>query len=394
MNRYYTPRSDRKRILSASVHEIHAMAALYALLVVHLSLSPYTGWRYLGASAFDYLSTPWIPPYQMVLWADIVMNVVGYIPLGLLLAMGLYPRVRGWLAIGLTVCVAGGGAACLEALQTFLPARVPSKMDLATNTLGALLGACVAAPVSRWLLETGRWQSVRSQWLEARSTLGLASMLVWLFSLLAPQPVPFAVGPWLGDIWLMLLEQPDWSGSHDALIDTLIDTLIHLETTATSLATLLSLLGAWSLALAQTRPYSPRFRLLLLLMAASLVCGWLGPQVMPLLQGEAFRDTAYLELESRLAISIAVLLGFLLALSAWSSQRLARLALVCIGVAWLCTAALPGYSAAVYWPGGDPVAKVWAHIVEAGSWVGSLWPGLAMYVAWQFSGFFSNSRQN
>ncbi len=389
MNQYYLPRAQYADTLKAGAQDIRAMAMLYALLVIHLSLYPYSDWRDLGVGALDYWTTPWIPPQQSILWGDILINVVGYIPLGILLAMGLYPRWTGLGAITVATALIASLACGLEAVQTFLPSRVPSKLDWLTNTAGGFLGAWMAHNVSRWLLETGAWQRVHRQWLEARSALGMVCLVLWLFGLLAPQAVPFVIGPWLGDMWWMAASHIGWYDDNSPLIDLLID----YEEAAALMGTSLFVLGAWSLGLAQTRPHSPRFRLLLPLIALTLLAGWLGPQTIPWMQGEPIRWLGDSDMAVRLSVMLSTLLAFMLAMSGWSTQRLARIALGCILLGWLCTALLPGYSAAVYVPGNDSITRVMGHISAASTWVATLWPALSLYVAWRLSNFSSNSGQ-
>jgi putative membrane protein len=59
------------------------LAQAYAALVVYASLYPFTGWRDQGIPSFAFLGSPW-PKY----WTgfDVAANVVGYAPLGFLLA--------------------------------------------------------------------------------------------------------------------------------------------------------------------------------------------------------------------------------------------------------------------------------------------------------------------
>jgi VanZ family protein len=114
-------------------------ASLYACVVIHLSLFPYSDWRNIGIGPFEFLFGPWIPVHQKVLWADVFINIGGYIPLGFLMLLGLNRQPRTFDKIA-TVLVCVLISFSLESLQTFLPSRVPSKMDLATNTIGAALG--------------------------------------------------------------------------------------------------------------------------------------------------------------------------------------------------------------------------------------------------------------
>ncbi|WP_430495017.1 VanZ family protein, partial [Burkholderia sp. BCCCDS18] len=108
--------------------------AAYAALVVYASLYPFDGWVSLGIRPFDYL---FAPMQRYVTAFDVVTNVVGYMPFGALAVLALHPRWRGvaatLIAAGLGVLLSGS----MEALQTYLPTRVASNLDLAANALGA-----------------------------------------------------------------------------------------------------------------------------------------------------------------------------------------------------------------------------------------------------------------
>src|SRR5665213_991184 len=113
-------------------------AGVYLALLIDASLYPFSGWRDKGIASFDYLWAPW-PAHALEF--DIVVNVLGYLPLGVLGVFALYPRIRGLFAV---LLVTGGAAilsALLEAIQTYLPTRVASNVDLATNFAGAVIGA-------------------------------------------------------------------------------------------------------------------------------------------------------------------------------------------------------------------------------------------------------------
>ena len=67
------------------------------------------------------------------LW-DAIRNVLLFLPVGFLFRVTQGSR-RGAILLGLAV------SACAEIVQLFMPARTPSGVDLATNTLGSWLGA-------------------------------------------------------------------------------------------------------------------------------------------------------------------------------------------------------------------------------------------------------------
>ena len=180
---------------------------IYAVLIVYASLYPFEGWRDQGIAPWAYLTTP-LPKY----WTqfDVVSNVLGYAPLGFLIALArLRLRLR-LSAVAVAVVLAGLLSLGLETLQSFLPMRVPSNLDALLNVLGALLGAVLA----RVLLAMGwleRWSRFRSQWFVPQSSGALALMATWPLALLFPAPVPFGLG--------QVLERLE-----DALAQWLLDT--------------------------------------------------------------------------------------------------------------------------------------------------------------------------
>lgn len=76
---------------------------------------------------------------------DFAVNVLVYMPLGILLALRLIPRSSmTWLAGSLRIVAIGSFfSLTLECLQTFVPARVPSWTDVATNTFGTACGVAI-----------------------------------------------------------------------------------------------------------------------------------------------------------------------------------------------------------------------------------------------------------
>ena len=68
------------------------LAAIYAVLIVFASLFPFSGWRAQGLEPWMFLAAPLPPPY----WTgfDVTSNLIGYAPLGFLLALALLRT--GW----------------------------------------------------------------------------------------------------------------------------------------------------------------------------------------------------------------------------------------------------------------------------------------------------------
>lgn len=183
----------------------------YVLLVIYASLHPFSGWRDKGVGAFAYL-TGGLPRY--ITGFDLTTNFAAYLPLGFLAMLALHPRLRGALALA-----AAGLAGCLlslalEALQSYLPSRIPSNLDLATNGLGAFAGAGLALRFGVGLLGSGRIYARRHRWFisGARYDFGLVLLALWLFTQLNPVTLLFGNGDLRG------LLEPAPAALHPALV--------------------------------------------------------------------------------------------------------------------------------------------------------------------------------
>ena len=116
---------------------VRYLAVAYALLVVYASLYPFGPWRQLAASPFTFLFEPWPRHYTA---ADVAVNVIGYLPLGLLITLSALARTASSWAAVIAMLAGTLLSLGLEALQSYLPQRVPSNLDLLSNGLGALVG--------------------------------------------------------------------------------------------------------------------------------------------------------------------------------------------------------------------------------------------------------------
>ena len=167
------------------------LAGLYAALIAYASLYPFVPWRVPGVPLLGFLTLPW-PRY----WTgfDLVANLLGYVPLGAIV-FGAWVRRGGQARAALAIALGAGiGLSfAMELLQNFLPNRVASNLDLATNALGTLLGAVLALWAHRRGL-VDRWQAARDRWFIGRSAGGIALLLLWPLGMLFPLPVPLAQG--------------------------------------------------------------------------------------------------------------------------------------------------------------------------------------------------------
>jgi VanZ family protein len=243
------------------------------MLVVYGSLYPFSGWRTLGIGPFAYLADP-LPQYLTAF--DVITNVLGYMPFGALVVLALYPRGRGAFAAGIAFIGGAMLSGTMEAVQTYLPTRVASNLDLAANALGGLLGAALTAPATSMLLDRGLLRRIRFMWFERDAAYMIGLSALWPFATMYPAPFLFAVGDVPRVLWqhvdpvmqeALLAWTPaawnvaGWPAQLGAMLpDDGWETLI----------TSLNLFAALVLATLPMRARAPRLRLLLGLVIATL----------------------------------------------------------------------------------------------------------------------------
>jgi VanZ family protein len=178
---------------------------IYALLIVYASLYPFSGWHNMGIPTLAYLKAP-LPHYRTVF--DLVTNVAAYIPLGILLVFALYPRVRRVWALLIAVFSGTLLSAAMEAIQTFLPTRVASNLDLLTNAAGVCIGAVAGVLLTGIFMEQSRLLLLRRHWFSFEASRGLIVLALWPLAQIYPQGYLFGHGQltpilsnWLSD-WL------------------------------------------------------------------------------------------------------------------------------------------------------------------------------------------------
>lgn len=168
------------------------LALSYGALVLYASLYPFAGWRWPpGQDLGALLSLPRAVIHDRF---DLQSNLLGYVPLGLLLALTLRgPGFGAWVTFTATVLLCAALSYSTEVLQHFLPRRVPALTDMALNTGGAALGTLLGLSlhglglVQRWLL----W---RDRWFAGSGSVALTLLALWPLGLLFPQPLPLGLG--------------------------------------------------------------------------------------------------------------------------------------------------------------------------------------------------------
>lgn len=127
-------------------------STLAALVTVSLAYGELIPFRFIGGnggSLWDVLcDLPWIAsPLE-----DLVTNVLVFVPVGALMTLHFARALTSWrAAVVAGFLFAASLGACMEMLQTFLPARVASATDVLSNCVGGLTGALLApALYRRW----------------------------------------------------------------------------------------------------------------------------------------------------------------------------------------------------------------------------------------------------
>jgi len=165
----------------------------YLLLVVYASLHPFFGWRDRGLPVFAWVTASFNRPVPAF---DVFVNVLGYMPLGFLAVLAVYPRLRGAQGLAFAVACSVMASFILESLQVYLPTRTASNLDLIANTAGGAAGAIAALAATRPLLVAGKLEGLRGElFLPGRRVdLGLVLLGLWLFSQLNPEILLFGTG--------------------------------------------------------------------------------------------------------------------------------------------------------------------------------------------------------
>lgn len=168
---------------------VRYLAVAYTVLIAHSSLYPFSEWVPFDGPLLDFVAAPW-PRYYSI--PDLVLNVLGYVPFGFLLALLTLPYVSAGVAATIAALAGTFTSFAMELLQQFIVTRVASNLDLLANGLGAMVGGMIAVTVGgRWLLggRLYRWRH-RVFLGHPLTDLGFVMLALWLFTQLNP------------DVWL------------------------------------------------------------------------------------------------------------------------------------------------------------------------------------------------
>ncbi len=284
---------------------------LCVLVICYASLYPFEDWRNQDIAPWFFVIAPW-PTYNT--WFDIASNLLGYTPLGFWLCLAgmrsQYGRWPSWLMAAFSACLL---SFCMESLQSFLPVRVPSKLDWLLNTTGGMAGALVALVLERrgWLY---RWSQFRRHWLSHDAGVSLVLLALWPIALLYPVTVPLGLGHVADQLRRLLY---DWSPQLESQFANALDAISQPLTPGLEmLCVALGLLLPGLLAVSHCRKPGQRISAALVMLALAVVGNTLSAT---LTYGP---EHAWYWLTPQSGCGLAVGLCAMMLMLNWSEQRL------------------------------------------------------------------------
>lgn len=356
-------------------------------LIAYATLHPLTGWHWPVPGLFTWV----LPKQSFELPSDLMANLLGYMPLGLVLCIALLRSGWGALSASLATLVLGSALSYgLELTQFALPGRVPSISDWALNSLGVAWG--VLAAITAYALGlVDWWHRWRERLFIPQAGFGLALLWLWPLGLLFPPPLPLGEGqlwpvlrllfvdwtadtPWQG--WflpegdpLSLFSGPGWPGPAPASLSP--EALAAWWPWQNALTVALGLLAPMAVACAVTRSRALR----LILLAGAVVVAVGGTAVSTAMNYGPNHAFTWLGMPTLVGLLVGALCGALL-LDRTRTTAAAAGVVVLLGLVWMIHQVPP-----------DPYYAQTLLLWEQGRfirfhglsrWFGLLWPYAAL----------------
>lgn len=239
----------------------------YLFLILYASWFPFTGWQTNSLATLPEVIRQW-PRY----WGgfDAVVNVIGYIPFGMLIVFSLYPLIRRWWAVLLASLGGALISALAEIVQNLLPSRVTSLLDFLTNTSGAVVGAILGALLTPLILEKGRLQLLRKHWTHKESSREILVLGLWAMAQIYPQAYLFGLGQVLPVISQTLSEMMEMDIDISSFLLQGFELSAEEYLLSETIITACSCTGALLICLSLLNRHAPKTILSFLLLAAAL----------------------------------------------------------------------------------------------------------------------------
>lgn len=259
-------KSNPENLLTASAFA-RASLLVYALLIMYASWYPFSNWRSNGLPPLAFLVAP-LPHYWTMF--DLITNIIAYVPFGVLAVFALYPRIRGIAAFLIALLSGILLSGVMETVQTFLPSRVASNLDLLTNTAGVVIGAVAGVFLMPTFLEQSRLVLLRRRWFTHEASRGLIVIGLWPLAQIYPQgyllghgQIAPIVSDWLSD-WLSMPIDLSAAIRHSEQLT------VEQYWLSEAIITACGLTGALLTLLCMLRPRGPKMALALLALATAV----------------------------------------------------------------------------------------------------------------------------
>ncbi len=241
----------------------------YMVLIVYASWFPFSGWQNQGLSPLIFLEWTSLPRY----WTgfDAGINVIGYIPFGMLLVYAMRPKITGFWAFLLASIAGMLVSGTMEAVQTYLPTRVSSNLDFYTNCAGSIIGAFIGALTARKLMDTSNAYKLRQRWFAQHASQGLVLVALWPFTQIYPQGFLFGLGQLLPILSEWLSELLDMDIDLAAMVRPDVTLTVEQYWLSETIVTACGMVGAALTLLCILRKPAPRAPLVALLVAAAVL---------------------------------------------------------------------------------------------------------------------------
>lgn len=254
-----------------------ASLVAYTILIVYASCYPFSGWQFQNLVAFTKLLQQW-PHY----WSgfDAGVNVLGYLPFGVLLSFSLHPHLpRRWSWL-VTALIGFALSLSMESIQYFIPSRVTSLLDLITNTLGTLLGALIGTALIPAFIERDKLHTLRLRWLQRDASQELVVLGLWPLAQIFPQAFLFGFGQIVPVISLWLEEYLDINVDVSAVLRNGIELSSEAYLLTETIITASGCAGAILFFLSLFNCRAPHFLLALSMLVAAVAAKALATAVM------------------------------------------------------------------------------------------------------------------
>ncbi|MDQ7988499.1 MAG: VanZ family protein [Candidatus Dactylopiibacterium sp.] len=166
----------------------------YTLLLLLVCLHPFRGWVGIGGvSPLAFLIEPW---QKYISLLDVYLNIAGYVPFGFMFAAAFAEGRKAGRVVLWGLIASALLSFSIEFAQNWLPTRVASNLDLATNALGGLTGAMLGVRWGHVFHEGGWLQRWRMRQILPGhiGELGLLLIGLWWLTQLEPSSLLFGAG--------------------------------------------------------------------------------------------------------------------------------------------------------------------------------------------------------